>query len=97
MRLVVEDEDVLHAHQVGHHPLEHLAFGFERVQFFAAPLEQGAAAAGKLDALAKLEGVVVGDDDLGAVDVVEHVAGNQFAVWRSSCRGRSAGERAAGP
>ena len=40
MRLVVEDEDVLHAHQVGHHPLEHLAFGFEGVQFLAAPLKQ---------------------------------------------------------
>jgi hypothetical protein len=36
VRLVVDDEDVLHAHQVGHHPLEHLAFGFERVQLFAA-------------------------------------------------------------
>ena len=35
VRLVVEDEDVLHTHQVGHDPLEHLAFGFERVQFLA--------------------------------------------------------------
>ena len=39
MRLVVEDEDVLHAHQVGHHALEHLAFGFQRVQFLACALE----------------------------------------------------------
>ncbi len=44
-------------------------------------LEQGAAAFGKLDALAKLEGVVIGDDDLGAIDVAEHVAGDQFAVF----------------
>jgi hypothetical protein len=35
VRLVVDDEDVLHAHQVGHHPLQHLAFGFERVEFLA--------------------------------------------------------------
>ena len=30
--LVVEDQDVLQAHQVGHDALDHLAFGFERVQ-----------------------------------------------------------------
>ena len=36
VRLVVDDEDVLHAHQVGHHALEHLAFGFQRVQLLAA-------------------------------------------------------------
>ena len=42
VRLVVEHEDVLHAHQVGHDTLDHLAFGFERVQFIAgAPCEQG--------------------------------------------------------
>ena len=80
VRLVVEHQDVLHAHQVGHHALEHLAFGFQRVQFLAAALEQRAAALGEFDALAQLEGVVVGDDDLGPVHVVEHVAGNQFAV-----------------
>ena len=32
VRLVVEDEDVLHAHQVGHDPLDHLAFGFQGVR-----------------------------------------------------------------
>jgi hypothetical protein len=36
--LVVEHEDVLHAHQVGHDPLEHLAFGLERLQLLAAAL-----------------------------------------------------------
>ena len=34
----------------------------------------------QLDPLAELEGVVVGDDDLGPLDVVEHVAGNEFAA-----------------
>ena len=36
---VVQHKDIFHAHQVGHHPLEHLPFGFESVQLFAAPLE----------------------------------------------------------
>jgi len=46
MRFVVEHEDVLQAHQVGHHALEHLTFGLKRVQFLAAPLEQRTAALG---------------------------------------------------
>ena len=45
-----------------------------------APLKQLASARGQFDALAELEGVVVGDDDLGPVHVVEHVAGNEFAA-----------------
>ena len=40
MRLIVQHQDVLHAHQIGHDPLEHLPFGFEGVQFFATPLKQ---------------------------------------------------------
>ena len=80
VRLVVEDEDVLHAHQVGHDALEHLAFGLERVELLAAALEQRAAALRELDPLAELEGVVVGDDDLRALDVVEHVGRDQLAA-----------------
>ena len=48
--------------------------------FVAAALEQRAAALRELDPLAQLEGVVVGDDDLGAVEVVEHVARDQLAA-----------------
>ena len=95
MRLVVEHQDVLHAHQVGHHPLEHLPFGFQRVQFLAAALEQGTAAFGKLDALAQLEGVVVGDDDLGAVESPSMSPGTNSRLC-SSCPGRWAGARGAG-
>ena len=81
VRLVVEDEDVLHAHQVGHDALDHLAFGLQRVQLLAGrPCEQRAAALGQLDPLAQLEGVVVGDDDLGPVHVVQHVARDELAV-----------------
>ena len=36
---VVDGQDVLHAHQVGHHPLQHLAFGFERIEFLATTLQ----------------------------------------------------------
>ncbi len=32
MGLVVEDQDVLHAHEVGHDALDHLAFGFQGVR-----------------------------------------------------------------
>ncbi|MGB6176134.1 MAG: hypothetical protein WBF43_07330 [Methylocella sp.] len=43
-----------------------------RVQVLAeTPLQELAAAFGELDALAELEGMVVGDDDLGPVHVIE--------------------------
>ncbi len=77
---VVEHEDVFHAHQVGHDALDHLAFGFQCIEVVAAALKQCPPAGRELDSLAKLESVVVGDDDLGPLDVVEHVAGNQLAA-----------------
>ena len=80
VRLVVEHEDVLHAHQVGHDALEHLPFGFQGVQLLAAALEERSAAFGEFHPLAQLESVIVRDDDLGAVDLVEHVGGHQFAA-----------------
>ena len=41
VRLVVDGENVFHPHQVGHHPLNHLAFGFLSIQFLTdAPLQQ---------------------------------------------------------
>ena len=80
VRLVVEHDDVLEAHQAGHDPLEHLAFGFQRVQFRPAALEQGAGSFREVDPLAQLEGVIVGQHDLGPVDVGEHVAGDQLAA-----------------
>ncbi len=36
VRLIVQREDILHPHQVGHDPLQHLALGFQRLQRFAA-------------------------------------------------------------
>jgi len=32
MSFVIENEDALHSHQVGHHSLDHLAFRFQRIQ-----------------------------------------------------------------
>ena len=86
MSLIVEHQDVLQAHEARHHPLDHLPFGFQRVQLFAATLEQGAPALRKLHTLTKLEGMVVRDHDLGAVEIAKHVAGDQFtalviAIW----------------
>ena len=81
VRFVVEDHDILHPHQVRHDALDHLAFGFLRVERVTCPaLQELTAALGKLDALAQLEGVVVRDDDLGPFDILEHVGGHKLAV-----------------
>ena len=81
MRFVVDDEDILHAHEIRHDPLQHLAFGFLGIEFLAsATLQQQAPALGKLDALAAFEGVVIGDDDLGALDFAEHVRRYELAA-----------------
>ena len=81
VRLVVDHQDVLHAHQVWHHPLQHLTFVFLGLQFVAGTaLQQLAPALGYFEAFAQLEGVEVGDDDLGPMQLVEHVARHQFAV-----------------
>ena len=43
--LVVDDQDVLEAHEVGHHPLDHLAFGFQGAEGLPrASLEEGSPA-----------------------------------------------------
>jgi hypothetical protein len=80
VRLIVQHDDALQAHQVGHDPLHHLPFGFQRVQLRTAALEQGTRALGEVDPLAQLEGVIVGQHDLRPVDVREHVAGDQLAA-----------------
>ena len=81
VRLVIDDENVLHAHQVGHHTLEHLTLGFLRVQFLpTAPLQELASAFRQVDALARFEGVVVCDYNLGPFHVFEHIARNEFTA-----------------
>ena len=80
VRLVVEDDDALHAHQLGHDALEHLSLALERVQRLAAALQQRAPNLGDLHPLAQLEGVIVGDDDLRLVHVGQHVRRHQLAM-----------------
>ena len=78
--LVVQDQDLLHPHQVRHDPLEHLPLGFERLEIFTGPpLEQGPPTRGQGHALPQLEGVVVGDHDLRPPHLVEHVVRDQLA------------------
>jgi len=78
MRLIIDDENVLHPHQFGHDALEHLPFCFERLQVGAVALEKGACPFGQVERLAQLECVVVGNDDLGAIDIRQHVARDQL-------------------
>ena len=48
MCLIVDNEDVLHAHQIGHQPLDHLAFGLHGVNVFAPEHAEGWESATKL-------------------------------------------------
>ena len=80
MGLVVEHQDVLHAHEVRHHPLQHLPRGLAGGDVRTAALEEGAATFRDGEGLAAHEGVVVGDDDLRAVEIAEHVGRHQLAA-----------------
>ena len=80
MRLVVEGHDAAHAHEFGHDPLEHLAFGLDRLDLRPAALEQRAAALRQFERLAQLEGVVVGDDDPRLLEVLQHVARHELTA-----------------
>ena len=78
---VVDREDVLHPHEFGHHPLEHLAFTFKGDRVHAAlAFEQRPSAGGQPRALAPLEGVVVGDDDFCLFEFAQHVLRDEFAA-----------------
>ena len=79
---VVEHQHVLHAHQLPAHALQHLAFGLQRGRLLPRPLalQQPARAFGHLHPLAAHEGVEVGDEDLGAAEVRQHVRGDEFAA-----------------
>ena len=80
MGLVVEDEDVLHAHQLRHHTPKHLALGLQSLELLArlAP-QQFACALRDLKLFAQPKGVVVGDDDHRLLHVVQHVSWHQLA------------------
>ena len=77
--LVVDDDDVLEAHELFGNAANHLAFGFLGHDGRVAALQKRAADLVDFQNLLELKRVEVGDDDLGLVDVVQHVAGNEFA------------------
>ena len=80
VRFVVQDRDVFEAHQIRHDALDHLTFGFQRLQALAAAaLEQRAGSLGDVHSFARFECVVVGDDDLGGLDIAEHIGGDKLA------------------
>ena len=58
---------------------DHLAFGFLGRNGRVTALEKRAADLVDFQEFPELKRVVIGDDDLGLVDVVQHVAGNKFA------------------
>ena len=76
--LVVEDHDVLQAHQLGHHPLHHLAFGLHGLDRLSWPLQQVLPATGYRQSLPGVEAVIVGDDYLGPLQVAQHIGGHQL-------------------
>ncbi len=78
--LVVDHDDVLEAHQLVHAAVQHLAFGLDRVRRRRRGPAGGSGRPSRLRGLPPAEGVVVGDDDLGAGDVGQHVHRHQLAV-----------------
>ena len=79
VRLIVDHQNVLHAHQLGHDALEHLPLGFLGGERLTMALEKRPATLGEFHSLAQLESVVIGDNDFGAVKVGEHVRRDEFA------------------
>jgi hypothetical protein len=78
--LVIDDEHVFHAHEIRHDALDHLALGLGGFEVVTrASFEELLAAFGEFQPFAQLEGVVVGDDDLGLLQIVQEVGGNEFA------------------
>ena len=97
VRLVVENEDIFHPHEFGHHALDHLAFGL--VSFDLRPctaLEQRATAFRDFEALAEHERVVIRDDDLSPRDFLKQVVAEPIRGLCNSYPDRSAAEHGDG-
>ena len=78
--LVVEDEDPLHAHELGHDAAQHLSLALAGRDPGPASLEERAPSLGEGKPLAKHEGVVVRDDDLRLAEICEHVVRDELAA-----------------
>ena len=77
---VVEHQDALHAHELGHHSLQHLTLGLASIERQAPSLKKQSASLRDLDSFPAPEGVVVGDDNLRAVQSGQQVDRNQLTV-----------------
>ncbi len=80
VRFVVEDVDAVVAEQLAARPLQHLSVGFRRFERLGIiPLKEAARYLGKGQRLAMLKGMVVGDHDLRAPDVGQHLRRHDLA------------------
>ena len=79
MRFVVEHENVLHSHQLGHDALQHLPFGLQRLERRTMSLQQRAAAFRDFKPFAQFERVIVGDDDLCLIQFAHQITRHQLA------------------
>ena len=83
---VVQDQNVLRAHELGHHSLQHLAFGLASIERQAPPLKKCPAYLRDLNSFPAPEGVVVGDDNLRPVQSGQQVDRNQHTVAVAAVR-----------
>ena len=80
VRLVVDDVDAVVVEQLAAGPLQHLRVGFRRLERLGIiPLQEAARDLGQGQRLAVLEGVVVGDHDLRAPDLRQHLRRHDLA------------------
>ena len=79
MCLVIDDRDVLEAHQAVGDTAHHLPLGLLGPKRLPTPLQctTGDLVHGKH--VAQLEGVIVRDDDLGLSHVIQHVGRDKFS------------------
>ena len=75
---VVEDHYVFQGHQLGHHPLHHLALGLHGLDGLARPLQQIPPTTGYRQSLPGAQAVIVGDDNPGPLQVAQHIGGHQL-------------------
>ena len=84
--LVAEHHHILHTHEIGHDPLEHLAFALKGLELGPATLKERTPPFREIHGLAELEGVIVGDNDLRPIQGTEEITWHELialvvAVW----------------
>lgn len=81
MRLVVDNNDILHAEQIFARALQHFAFGFFGNQFFVAPPGQNRFAnLIRIEPPAPTQSMKIGDDDLRLAHLGQHLLRHEMAA-----------------